>query len=166
MQQEGRVQQHTAEHSVDVSPFVQILDAPVPLKVEQLVGVLQFVDALVPVAKQVIEVPRMFWPLEQGSAEVIEVGDTCGGGGGLGGGLAAVAGSRRWWRPQGAELLKGGARHAASSWSVLVPTVQTVQKTVEILEELSWWLTVEVPQINSGLFSLHLQHLSDSSSRS
>ena len=27
-----------------------------------------------------------------------------------------------------------------------VPTVHTVQKTVEILEELSWWLSGEVPQ--------------------
>ena len=42
---QGQVQQHTAEHSVDVSPFMQILDAPVPLMVEQLVDVLQFVDA-------------------------------------------------------------------------------------------------------------------------
>ena len=35
------------------------LDAPVPLKVEQLVAVLQFVDALVPVAEQVVEVPKI-----------------------------------------------------------------------------------------------------------
>ena len=32
----GRVQWHTAEHSVDVTPLAQILDAPVPLMVEQL----------------------------------------------------------------------------------------------------------------------------------
>ena len=36
------------------------LDAPVPLMVEQLVDVLQFFDALLPVAEQVFDVPKIF----------------------------------------------------------------------------------------------------------
>ena len=44
---------------VDAVPVLPALDAPVPPMVEQLVDVLQFVDALVPVAEQVIEVPKI-----------------------------------------------------------------------------------------------------------
>ena len=56
---QDRVQQHTLEHAFDICPFMQMLDAPVPLTVEQLVDVLQIVDALVLVAEQVIEVPKI-----------------------------------------------------------------------------------------------------------
>ena len=43
---EERVQQHTLEHAFDICPFVQILDALVPLMVEQLPDVLQFLGTL------------------------------------------------------------------------------------------------------------------------
>ena len=57
---QSRVQRHTVEQLASFAPFlVQILDGPVPLMVEQLVDVLQFVDALVPVAEQVIDVPKI-----------------------------------------------------------------------------------------------------------
>ena len=39
---------------------VPTLDGPVPLMVEQLVDVLQLLDALIPVAEQVIDVPKIF----------------------------------------------------------------------------------------------------------
>ena len=48
------------EQRIEHTPYVQILDAPVPLMVEQLVDVLQLLDALIPVAEQVIDVPKMF----------------------------------------------------------------------------------------------------------
>ena len=54
------VQRHTVEQRIEHTPYVQILDAPVPLMVEQLVDVLQLLDALVPVAEQVFDVPKMF----------------------------------------------------------------------------------------------------------
>ena len=54
------VQRHTVEQRIEHTPYVQILDAPVPLMVEQLVDVLQLLDALIPVAEQVIDVPKMF----------------------------------------------------------------------------------------------------------
>ena len=47
------------EQTVD-APLLLTLDSLAPLMVEQLVDVLQFVDALVPVAEQVIDVPRIF----------------------------------------------------------------------------------------------------------
>ena len=53
------VQRHTVDQTVDAVPGLPTLDAPVPLMVEQLVDVLRFVDALVPVAEQVIEVPKI-----------------------------------------------------------------------------------------------------------
>ena len=40
--------------------MLQILDAPVPQMGEQLVDNLRFFDALLPVAKQVIDVPKNF----------------------------------------------------------------------------------------------------------
>ena len=49
------VQRHTVEHIVDVSPFVQILDVPVPQLGDQLVEFVQKLDTSTPV--QVIEVP-------------------------------------------------------------------------------------------------------------
>ena len=54
-----RVQRHTVDQIVDAVPGLPTLDAPVPLMVEQLVDVLRFVDALVPVSEQVIEVPKI-----------------------------------------------------------------------------------------------------------
>ena len=54
------VQRHTVEQRIEHTPYVQILDAPVPLMVERLVDVLQLLDALIPVAEQVIDVPKMF----------------------------------------------------------------------------------------------------------
>ena len=57
---QGRVQRHTVEQRIEHSPYVQILDAPVPQMVEQLVDVLQLFDALIPVAEQVIDVPKIF----------------------------------------------------------------------------------------------------------
>ena len=53
-----RIQRRTVEQTVD-APLLLTLDSPAPLMVEQLVDVLQFVDALVPVAEQVIEVPKI-----------------------------------------------------------------------------------------------------------
>ena len=47
------------DQTVDAVPGLPTLVAPVPLMVEQLVDVLRFVDALVPVAEQVIEVPKI-----------------------------------------------------------------------------------------------------------
>ena len=44
----------------DICPYVQILDAPVPQTVEQLPDVLRFFDTLIPVAEQVIDVPKIF----------------------------------------------------------------------------------------------------------
>ena len=54
-----RVQWHTVDQTVDAVPGLPTLDAPVPLVVDQLVDVLRFVDALVLVAEQVIEVPKI-----------------------------------------------------------------------------------------------------------
>ena len=51
------------EHIVDFvcfAPMVQIVDAPVPLTVEQLPDVLHFFDTLTPDPEQVIEVPKIF----------------------------------------------------------------------------------------------------------
>ena len=56
---QDRVQQRTVEQLAEVVPMVQILDIPESQGVEQLVDVLRFVDALVPVAEQVIEVPKI-----------------------------------------------------------------------------------------------------------
>ena len=54
-----RVQRHTVDQIVDAAPGLPTLDTPVPLMVEKLVDVLRFVDALVPVSEQVIEVPKI-----------------------------------------------------------------------------------------------------------
>ena len=53
-----RVQQHFVDQFVDTAPALPILDVPVPLMGEQLVDVLHFFDALIPVAEQVIELSR------------------------------------------------------------------------------------------------------------
>ena len=54
------VQRHTMNQIVDAVPGLPTLDGPVPLMVEQLVDVLQLFDALIPVAEQVIDVPKIF----------------------------------------------------------------------------------------------------------
>ena len=55
-----RIQRHTVEHADAICPFVQILDAPVPQMVDQLVVVLSHVDSFVP--EQVSVVPKISWP--------------------------------------------------------------------------------------------------------
>ena len=52
-----RIQRHTVEQRIEHTPYVQILDAPVPQKVEQLVDFFKDLDSHVPV--QVIEVPKI-----------------------------------------------------------------------------------------------------------
>ena len=52
-----RVPRHTVEQMADVAPMVQILDAPVPQMVDQLVDVLKLFDNSVP--EQVIDVPKI-----------------------------------------------------------------------------------------------------------
>ena len=52
-----RVQRHTVEQRIEHTPYVQILDAPVPLKMEQLVDFFKDFDVEVPA--QVIEVPEI-----------------------------------------------------------------------------------------------------------
>ena len=54
------VMRHTVVHIVDILPYVQFFDVPVPQMGNQVVEVLQFVDSLVPVAEQVIDVPKIF----------------------------------------------------------------------------------------------------------
>ena len=54
-----RDQQRTMEQIAVYAPMVQILDVPVAQMGEQLVDVLQFFDALIPVAEQIIEVPKI-----------------------------------------------------------------------------------------------------------
>ena len=51
------VLRHTVEHIIDVLPYVQVLDVPVPQMGNQLVDVLQKIDTLTP--EQVIEVPKI-----------------------------------------------------------------------------------------------------------
>ena len=45
---------------VDAVLGLPTLDGPVHFMVEQLVDVLQLIDALIPVAEQVIDVPKIF----------------------------------------------------------------------------------------------------------
>ena len=52
-----RIQRHTVEQRIEHTPYVQILDALVPQKVEQLVDFFKDLDSHVPV--QVIEVPKI-----------------------------------------------------------------------------------------------------------
>ena len=52
-----RIQRHTVEQRIEHTPYVQILDAPVPQKVEQLVDFFKDLDSHVP--EQVIEVPKI-----------------------------------------------------------------------------------------------------------
>ena len=52
-----RIQRRTVEQPAELAPMVQILDAPVPQTVDQLVEVLRLVDTVVP--EQVIEAPKI-----------------------------------------------------------------------------------------------------------
>ena len=52
-----RVERHTAEHIVDICPFVQIFDVLVPQTGEQVVNFFRFLDAQSPV-EQVTDVPK------------------------------------------------------------------------------------------------------------
>ena len=52
-----RIQRHTVEQRIEHTPYVQILDDPVPQKVDQLVDFFKDLDSHVPV--QVIEVPKI-----------------------------------------------------------------------------------------------------------
>ena len=54
---QGRLERHVVEQTVVSAPGLQILDAPVPQKVEQLLEVLRRLDIEVPA--QVIEVPKI-----------------------------------------------------------------------------------------------------------
>ena len=55
-----RVQRHTVEQMADGAPVLPMLEAPVPLMVEQLVEVLKILDNSLPDVEQVIEVPKIF----------------------------------------------------------------------------------------------------------
>ena len=46
-----RIQRHTVEQRIEHTPYVQILDAPVPQKVEQVVDFFKDLDCHVPVHK-------------------------------------------------------------------------------------------------------------------
>ena len=52
-----RIQRHTAEQLAEIAPMVQILNAPVPQTVDQLVEVLRPLDTVVP--ELVIEAPKI-----------------------------------------------------------------------------------------------------------
>ena len=54
---QGRVQQHTVEHIINVLPYVQVLDVPVPQLGNQLLEVFRHLDSAVP--EQVIDVPKI-----------------------------------------------------------------------------------------------------------
>ena len=64
-------QLRTMEQAAAYAPMVQILDSPVPQKLEQLLDVLRFLDTLLPVPEQVIEVPKILLddvPADKGAA--------------------------------------------------------------------------------------------------
>ena len=52
-----RVQRHAVEHLADLAPLVQILDAPVPQMVDNVMYAFRLLDR--PIAEQVIEVPKI-----------------------------------------------------------------------------------------------------------
>ena len=56
----GRVGRHFAEHLAELAPLVQILDAPVPQVVDNVMDAFKFLDQ--PMTEQVIEVPRISCP--------------------------------------------------------------------------------------------------------
>ena len=90
-----RVQRHTVEQIVDASPGLPMLDASVPLMVEQLVDVLAFVEAV-----EQEEEARM-----NGSEDLILKGAQVG--------AADVAAWRRWASGCGVGLRR--CHHAATS---------------------------------------------------
>ena len=55
--QQERIQRRTVEQPAEIAPIVQILDAPVPQTVDQLVEVLRPLDTVVP--EQVMDVPKI-----------------------------------------------------------------------------------------------------------
>ena len=55
---QGPVQRHTAQHIVDILPYVQILDVPVPQMGGQLMDFMQNLDTLT-LDEQVIVVPKI-----------------------------------------------------------------------------------------------------------
>ena len=57
---QGRVQRLTVEHTVDVSPLVQVLDVPLPQMGDQLVEFLKMHDTVTP--EQVIALPKISCP--------------------------------------------------------------------------------------------------------
>ena len=75
-----RIQQHTVELMIDVSPYVQILDAPVPQVEDHALEFFRRMD--LPVAEQVIVVPRIScspcpsrspFPEPQSAEQLVEV---------------------------------------------------------------------------------------------
>ena len=58
--QPGRAARPQVEQLSDLSPMVQILDAPVPQAVNQLVDAFRHID--IPLPEQVIEVPELLCP--------------------------------------------------------------------------------------------------------
>ena len=78
-----RIQQHTVEHIVDLSHFVQILDVHVLQVADQVMAFLEYFGTLVPDAEQVIEVPKIAcssgWELAARLAPCAATGGTVGG---------------------------------------------------------------------------------------
>ena len=60
VQPQGHVKRHFAEHMAELAPLVQILDAPVPQLVDNVMDAFRFLD--LPMTEQVIEVPRISCP--------------------------------------------------------------------------------------------------------
>ena len=60
VQPQGHVKRHFAEHLAELAPLVQILDAPVPQVVDNVMDAFRFLDQ--PMTEQVIEVPRISCP--------------------------------------------------------------------------------------------------------
>ena len=54
------MKRHFAEHMAELAPLVQILDAPVPQLVDNVMDAFRFLD--LPMTEQVIEVPRISCP--------------------------------------------------------------------------------------------------------
>ena len=69
--QEG-VQRHVVECAIEVFPFVQILDVPVPQVGDQLPNILHFFSTFSPDPEQVIEVPK-FLPEDVSVRTVVRV---------------------------------------------------------------------------------------------
>ena len=83
------------EHVADVAPMVQILDAPVPLMVDQLVDVTKHIDISVP--EQVIEVPKISCPSSSRGSRRHADGGAVGGSARAGVGHPGTRHQRTWW---------------------------------------------------------------------